>query len=54
MYGIVILRPGNDETPHHVNSLLLSFFNRYGEVDLSGHIVVITPKRIRFRPPLER
>lgn len=51
-YGIVLLRPGKDETPKHINSLLDGFMTRYSQVDLTSHIVVITPKRIRFRPRL--
>ena len=52
-FGIILLRPGKDETPAHVNALLAKFFDRHAGIDLSGRIVVITPKRIRFRPPLE-
>jgi len=52
-YGIVLLRPGKNETPEHVNALLLRFFRLYAGIDLAKRIVVITPKRIRFRPRLE-
>ncbi len=53
-YGIVLLRPGKDETPANVNELLSKFLTRHSTVDLASRIVVISPKRIRFRPPLER
>jgi predicted nuclease of predicted toxin-antitoxin system len=51
-YGIILLRPGKNETPDHVNSLLGKFLTQYSDVDLTSRIVVVTPKRIRFRPPL--
>jgi len=51
-HGIILLRPGKNETAEHINSLLSNFFARYAQVDLVGRIVVITPKRIRFRPRL--
>ena len=53
-HGIILLRPGKDETATHINALLALFLARYGEMDPSGQIIVITPKRIRFRPPLEQ
>ncbi len=51
--GIILMRPGKDETSAHVNLLLANYFRRFAWVDLSSRIVVITPKRIRFRPRLE-
>ncbi len=51
--GIILLRPGKDETPDHINSLLERFLKHYGHIRLTSRIAVIAPKRIRFRPPLE-
>ena len=49
-YGIILLRPGKDETSTHVNALLAKFLTRYADINLVSRIVVITPKRIRFHP----
>jgi predicted nuclease of predicted toxin-antitoxin system len=51
--GIMMVRPGKDQTPQHINQLLADYFTKYPDVDLTSRIVVITPRRIRFRPPLE-
>ncbi len=52
-YGIILLRPGKNETALHINSLLAKFIGQFPDLDLAGRIVVISPKRIRFRPPLK-
>ncbi len=52
-YGIILLRPDKSETREHINFLLANFLERYSDLDLVGRIVVISPKRIRFRPPLK-
>ncbi len=51
-YGIILLRPSKDETATGINALLSKFLARYADIDLASRIVVLTPKRIRFRPPL--
>ncbi len=52
-YGIVNLRPGRNETNANIIALLERFLARYGNKDLTGRIVTINPKKVRFRPPLE-
>jgi predicted nuclease of predicted toxin-antitoxin system len=53
-YGIILLRPGKDETPIHINSLLEKFIQQYAQTDLTSRIVVVTPKRVRFHPRLTK
>ena len=53
-YGIILLRPGKNETAEHVNAMLMRFFQMHAGIDLAKRIAAITPKRIRFRPRLEK
>jgi len=52
--GILLLRPGHFQSAEVVNSLLARFFAFYPQVDMRNRVAVITPRHIRFRPPLQK